>query len=168
MQTAGRLEVTTPSDLEIAMSREFDAPRELLWDAYTNPALVSRWLLGPDGWTFRQCDMDVRVGGTYRWVWWKEKTQTAMGTGGTYREVQRPDRLVHTEKFDEPWASGGGESVVTVTFTERNGKTTMLMTQRFESREVRDAVLKTGMETGVERSYQRLDEMLPELLQAKR
>jgi uncharacterized protein YndB with AHSA1/START domain len=160
MTKAGALVVTTPSDLEILMTREFDAPRQLVFDAFTKPELVRRWLLGPDGWTMPICEIDLRVGGRYRYVWRKEKSGQQMATGGVFREVVAPSRLVNTEKFEDPWYPG--ESLVTTTFEEHGGRTTVRQTMRLETREARDGVLKTGMETGVERSYQRLDGQLAE------
>ena len=161
MIQTGALMVTTPSDREILMRREFDAPRRLVFDAFTKPELVSRWLLGPDGWTMPVCDIDLRVGGRYRYVWRNEKSGEQMATGGVFREVLAPERLVHTEKFEDPWYPG--ESVVTTTFEERSGRTTVRQTMLMETREARDGVLKSGMESGVERSYQRLEAQLAEL-----
>ena len=151
------LEISTPSHREIRMTREFDAPRELVWDAWTKPELVRRWLLGPDGWSFVVCDIDLRVGGAYRWVWRREKDGREMGAGGVYREITPPERLVNSEQFDDPWYQG--ECLVTTTFVEQAGRTTVTTDMQFVSQETRDAVLASGMETGVERSYQRLDEI---------
>jgi uncharacterized protein YndB with AHSA1/START domain len=152
------LKVTTPSDREIAMTREFNAPRKLVYDAHTKPELVSQWLLGPPGWTMPVCEMDVRVGGKYRWVWKSEKDGTTMGMGGVYREVVAPERIVATEKFDEAWYPG--ESLNTLVLVEKGGRTTLTQTMRYESKETRDAVLKSGMEKGVTASYDRLDGVL--------
>ena len=160
------LEISTPSHREIRMTREFDAPRELVWDAWTKPELVRRWLLGPDGWSFAVCDIDLRVGGAYRWVWRKETTGAEMTMGGIFREIVPPERLVSSEKFDDPWYEG--ESLVTTTFSERDGRTTVISTSLYDTQQIRDGVLESGMETGVERSYQRLDEMLPSLRAAAR
>jgi uncharacterized protein YndB with AHSA1/START domain len=160
--TLGKLKMTTPSDREIRIEREFDAARELVWQAWTRPELVRRWLLGPDGWEMPVCDMDVRVGGSYRWVWRKTSTGAQMAMGGTYREIVQPERLVTTEKFDDPWYPG--ECVVTTAFTERAGRTTVVTTMLLDTQEIRDGVLKSGMERGVERSYERIDEILPTLV----
>jgi uncharacterized protein YndB with AHSA1/START domain len=155
---AGALMVTTPSDREILMTRVFDAPRSLVFDTFTKPELVSRWLLGPDGWTMPVCEIDLRVGGKYRYVWKNEKNGKEMATGGVFREVVVPERLVNTEKFEDPWYPG--ESLVTTTFEEQRGRTTVRQTMRMETREARDGVLQSGMESGVERSYERLEELL--------
>ena len=92
-----KLQITTPSDREVAIVRTFDAPKQLLWDAHTKPELVKRWLGVFNGHTFTVCDMDLRVGGKYRWVW-RLQNGAEMGMGGTYKEISAPDRLVTTEK----------------------------------------------------------------------
>ena len=154
----GALKLTRPSDREIAMTRVFDAPRKLVFDAHTKPDLVRQWLLGPPGWSMPVCEMDVRVGGKYRWVWRHDANGTAMGMGGVYREVRAPERLVSTEKFDEAWYPG--EALNTLVLVEKGGRTTLTQTMRYESREARDAVLKSDMERGVAASYDRLAELL--------
>jgi len=154
----GNLKVTTPSDREIALTRVFDAPRTLVFDAHTKPDLVRQWLLGPPGWSMPVCEMDVRVGGTYRWVWRHDRDGTEMGMGGVYREIVKPERLVTTERFDEAWYPG--EGLNTLVLVEQGGRTTLTQTMRYESREARDAVLKSGMEQGVAASYDRLADLL--------
>jgi len=154
----GTLKLTTPSDREIAMTRVFDAPRQLVFDAHTKPDLVRQWLLGPPGWSMPVCEMDVRVGGKYRYVWRHDREGTEMGMGGVYREIVAPERIVNTEKFDESWYPG--EAVDTLVLVEQRGKTTLTLTVRYESWEARDAVLKSGMESGVAASYDRLAELL--------
>jgi uncharacterized protein YndB with AHSA1/START domain len=153
-----QLKITTSGDRELVMTREFDAPRRLVYDAHTKPELVKRWLLGPDGWSMPICEMDVRVGGKYRWVWRHNTNGTEMGMGGVYREVKAPERLVATERFDEAWYPG--ESLNTLVLVEKGGRTTLTQTMRYESQEARDAVVKSGMEKGVAASYDRLDEVL--------
>ena len=150
--TTGTLEVSTPTDHAIALTRVFDAPRELVFEAYTKPALLKRWF-GPPGWSLVVCEIDLRVGG--RWRFEMEKVNGAkMGFGGVYQEIVRPDHIVSSEKFDDAWYKG--DAVSTVTFVERSGKTTLTMTVVYESKEVRDAVAASGMETGVAASYDRL------------
>ena len=100
------LKLTTPSDREIAMTRVFDAPRQLVFDAHTKPDLVRQWLLGPPGWSMPVCEIDLRVGGKYRYVWRHDRDGTEMGMGGVYREIVPPERIVNTEKFDEAWYPG--------------------------------------------------------------
>jgi len=159
MTNIGLLEVTTPSDREIAMTRVFDAPARLVFDAWTKPELIKRWLGVRAGWTMAVCEVDLRVGGAYRFVW--RSPDMTMGMGGLYREVVPPTRLVSTEKFDESWYEG--EAVDTMVLVEQDGKTTVTTTVRYVSREVRDAVIKSGMATGVAEGYDKLAELLPSL-----
>ena len=158
MKNTGKLEITTPSEREIAMTRVFDAPRTLVFEAFTKPELIKRWLLGPDGWSMPVCEVDLKVGGKYRYVWRRDYDGTEMGMGGVYREIAAPERIVATEKFDQAWYPG--EAVGTLQLAEQSGKTTLTQTLLYESREARDAVLKSGMESGVARSYDRLAEQL--------
>jgi uncharacterized protein YndB with AHSA1/START domain len=156
-RNVGQLQITTPSDREIAMTRVFDAPRSMVFDAWTKPELLTRWLGVRGGWSFAVCQVDLRVGGSYRFVW-RGPGGIEMGMGGVYREVVRPERIVATEKFDEAWYEG--EALDTTTFVERDGKTIATTTVRYASREVRDAVLKSPMERGVAESYDKLAEVL--------
>ena len=157
MKNAGTLKLTTPTDREIAMTRVFDAPRRLVFDAFTKPELVKQWLLGPPGWTMPVCEIDLRVGGAYRYVWRNAKGKE-MGMGGIYREIVLHERLVCTELFDQAWYPG--EALVTTTLVEQGGRTTLTSTMLYVSQETRDAVLKSGMESGVVASYDRLEELL--------
>jgi uncharacterized protein YndB with AHSA1/START domain len=159
MATAGprQLVVTTPSDREIAMTRVFDAPRRLVFDALTKPELLKRWFFGRDGWSLAVCEVDLQVGGAYRFVW-RGPDGTEMGMRGVYREVMPPERLVATESFVDPWYSG--EAVGTQVLVEQGGKTTLTTTVRYASPEVRDAVLKSPMADGVAEGYDRLAELL--------
>ena len=157
MKNAGQLEITTPTDREIAMTRVFEAPRALVFDAFTKPELVRRWLLGPSGWTMPVCEIDLRVGGRYRYVWRKAGVPD-MGMGGVFREIVPAERIVATESFDEAWYEG--EAVDTTVFHEKGGRTTVTMTMLLGSREIRDKILKSGMEKGVAESYDRLEEIL--------
>jgi uncharacterized protein YndB with AHSA1/START domain len=163
MQNA--LQVTMSSDRGIMITRVFDAPRALVFDAYTKPDLVKRWLLGPPGWTMPICEIDLKVGGRFRYVWRNDVKGTDMGVGGAYREIAPPERIVHTELFDEDWT--GGETLVTTLFTEQRGKTTVTMTVLYVSSEARDAALGTGMTKGMAQSYDRLDELLASTLARK-
>ena len=131
MNSSGALKVTAQSDREIVMTRVFDAPRNLVFDAYTKPELLRRWLGVFGGYSMPVCEVDLRVGGTYRFVW-RGPDGAEMGVRGVYREVVRPERLVHTERFDEAWYPG--EALITV--------------------------LKSPMESGVAQSYDKLAELL--------
>ena len=152
------LKVTTPSDREIALTREFNAPRQLVWDAHTKPELVKKWLLGPPGWSMPVCKIDLRVGGTYRFEWRNDADGTTMAMGGTYKEVKPIERIVQTEKFDDPWYEG--EAVSTFTLREQGIKTILTTTVRYASKAVRDSVIKSGMTSGVEQSFDRLEKEL--------
>jgi uncharacterized protein YndB with AHSA1/START domain len=158
MTNTGGLKVTARGDREIVMTRAFDAPRRLVFDAFTKPELVKRWLLGPAGWSMPVCEIDLKVGGTYRYVWRHDPDGKEMGMGGVYREIAVPERVVATEKFDSPWY--GSEALTTIVLVEQAGKTTVTQTMLYESREARDSVLKSGMEKGVAASYDRLAELL--------
>jgi uncharacterized protein YndB with AHSA1/START domain len=161
MKNTGNLKLTTQDDREIVMTRAVDAPRRLVFDAFTKPELVKQWLLGPPGWSMPICEIDLRVGGVYRYVWRRDSDGSEMGMGGVYREIVAPERLVATEKFDQAWYPG--EAVGTTVFVEQDGKTTITQTVLYQSREARDAVLKSGMERGVAASYDRLAELVASL-----
>ncbi len=158
--SSGTLKVTTRGDREIVMTRVLDAPRRLVFDAFTKPELVKRWLLGPPGWSMPVCEIDLRVGGSYRYVW-RHVNGNEMGMGGVYREIVAPERIVATEKFDESWYPG--EAVGTLLLVEQGGKTTITQTVLYESRETRDGVLKSPMESGVAAGYDRMAELLASL-----
>jgi uncharacterized protein YndB with AHSA1/START domain len=160
MKNDGNFTVTLPSDREIAMTREFDAPRKLVFDAYTKPELLQRWLGVFAGWTFPVCEIDLRVGGGYRYVW-RGPDGMEMGMRGVYREIVVPEKIVSTEKFDQSWYEG--EAVGTVTFKEKGGKTTLAMTVQYGSKEIRDAVLKSPMKEGVAAGFDKLAETLASL-----
>jgi uncharacterized protein YndB with AHSA1/START domain len=155
------LKVSAHGERELMMTRDLAAPRALVYQAFTVPSLVRRWLLGPDGWTMPVCEIDLRVGGSYRCVWRKEADGSEMGMGGVYREVVPEQRIVSTEKFDQAWYPG--EAVGTLLLSERNGITTVTQTVLYDSRETRDAVLKSPMESGVSAGYDRLERILAEL-----
>lgn len=155
MKNASRFKVTTPTDKEIQMMRVFDAPRHLVMEAFSKPELLKQWLLGPPGWEMVVCNVAKKPGDRYRYEWRNTATGHQFGTGGVCREIT-PERIVHTEVMDgQP-----GESLVTTTFIEDSGKTTVTMTLLFESRETRDVALKSGMERGVAASYDRLETLL--------
>lgn len=164
MKLSDTFKVAPSGEREIIMTRIFDASRDLVFDALTEPELVKRWLLGPAGWSMLVCEIDLKVGGKYRYVWRNEDGRE-MGMGGTYREIVRPDRLVHTELFDKAWYPG--ESLITTVLTEEDGSTTMTATMRYESQAARDEVLASDMERGVAPSYDRLEEILTEATAAR-
>jgi uncharacterized protein YndB with AHSA1/START domain len=180
MATIGKLSVTPQGEREVAITREFDAPRHLVFEALTAPELLRRWLIGPPGWAMTECKIDARKGGAYRYEW-RHTDGSVMGIRGVYTEVVPPESLVATEHFDVPWyerARGEqdamalddlrpglerfdpGETVVSQRLAERGGKTTLNMTIRYDSRETRDMVMKTAMAMGMETGYGSLDELL--------
>ena len=161
MKNSGTFNIKANGDREIVVTRVFDAPRRLVFDAYTKPELIKQWLIGPDGWSMPICETDLRPGGKYRYVWRNDTDGSEMGMGGIYREVAPPERIVATELFDEAWYPG--EAVDTIVLTEQGGKTTLTQTILYDSRETRDAVLKSPMQTGMAASYDRLEKFLPSL-----
>lgn len=154
MKNTGTLTVSLPSDCEIALTRVFKAPRELVYHAFSDPEILKRWF-GPRGWSLVTCTIDARVGGGFRFVL-RAPDGRDLGMHGTYRELLPPERSVHTEGFDD----FPGESLVTSVFTERDGETTLIATIRYASKEVRDAVINSGMEHGAAESYDKLAELL--------
>jgi uncharacterized protein YndB with AHSA1/START domain len=159
MTNTGALEVTTPTEREIVLRRVFDAPRRLVFDALAKPELLKRWH-GARGWNLVVCEVDLRVGGTWRFVS-RGPDGTDMGQGGVYREIVPPSRLVFTELFDDQ--SYPGESLITHAFVEQNGRTTLTSTVRYSSKGARDIVLKYPMARGVAASYDRLAAVLGEM-----
>lgn len=156
-------QVTLPSDREVYVTRDFKASRQLVWDAHTKPELIQRWMLGPPGWTMPVCEMDVRVGGSYRWRWRSQEDGKEFGFYGTFSEVDAPARLAHAERYD-PGDVGGAmpsdePAIVTTELKEAGGVTTLVTTMLFASKEARDGAVSTGMSDGMEIGYQRLDEM---------
>jgi len=157
----GGLRVTTPGDTAIVMTRSFDAPRRLAFDAWTKPELLVRWY-GARGWSLVVCEVDLRVGGAWRFVQ-RGPGGTEMGQSGLYREIVPPERLVYTEVFDNQ--SYPGESLVTHVFTAAGGRTTVSSTVVYPSKEARDIVLAYPMRRGVAESFVRLDEVLTAQMQ---
>ncbi len=151
----GAVTLTVKSDLEIAFSRVFDAPRRLVFEAHSRPEHIRRWW-GPRGSTMTECEMDFRPGGRWRFV-----VRTAGGREATfrgeYREVVPPERFVWTFGFDPTPEPGGLE---TYTFSERDGRTTLVAVGHFDSIESRDAALRSGMEKGAAETWDRLEELL--------
>lgn len=154
--------VSQPSDHEVKVVRSFKAPRELVWKAYTTPDLLKRWLGSPGTWEMPVCEMDVRVGGKYRWRWRSNSDGKEFGFHGVFKEVEPPAKLVHSEYFD-PGNMGGnmGEgATIDVTFSENNGVTLVTTLMDYGTQKSRDAAVSTGMTDGMEQSYQQLDKLL--------
>ena len=160
MNRMGTMQLATPTDREIVITRIFDAPRQLVFDAHTKPELLKRWLNGAPGWTLAICEVDLKVGGAYRYVW-RGPNGEEMGMGGIHREVVPPERIVNTQLFDQDWT--GGEVIGTLVFTESHGQTTLTNTLVYSSKETRDAVLKTPMDKGMSIGYDELEALLASL-----
>src|ERR1700736_623446 len=154
MKNTGTLKVTLPSEREIVLTRVFNAPRQMIYDAWTKPELLKRWF-GPHGWSLVVCEIDLRVGGTFRFVL-RGPDGSQMGMRGTYREIVPPEGSVHMESFDDY----PGESQVTTVLVEQGGRTTLTATVLYPSQEIRDIVIKSGMEHGAAESYDKLAELL--------
>ena len=158
MKQAEALLITTPSPCETLLRRDFDAPRHLVFDALTQPELLRRWY-GPPGWSLVVCEVDLRVGGCFYFVSRRDSGKD-VSQRGEYREIARPERIVNTEWWED-WNQG--ECLVTTLLTEREGRTTLTSTVLFPSEEVRDAVLKSGLESSAGALYGKLDALLASL-----
>jgi uncharacterized protein YndB with AHSA1/START domain len=159
MANTATLQVTTPTDRQIVMTRVFDAPRSLVFDAMAKAELLKRWLAGPPGWSMVDCENDFKVGGAFRHVW-RRADGTEMAMRGVYREVVPPERIVRTESFEFGCNAQAGEQVGTLVLTEQGGKTKLTLTVLYPSKEARDATIASGMEHGVAASYDLLAELL--------
>jgi uncharacterized protein YndB with AHSA1/START domain len=159
-------EASLPSDTEVLVKRSFDAPVKLVWRAYMEPDLLRRWCSGMPGWSMPVCEMDMRVGGAYRWRWRSDEGGQEFGFTGEVLEVAPHAKIVHTQSFDagDLGVSMGNEpSIITVTFQETNGITNVTTTIRYASKADRDAAFATGMTDGMEMSYKLLDGVLGEM-----
>lgn len=157
MTSASTLAVAPRGDNEIVITREFNAPRDLVFRAFTEPDLMRRWLYGPEHWEMTRCEVDLRAGGAYRYDW-RDQDGSTMGAGGTFLEVTPPERIVATERFDDPWYPG--ENRITQEFAERDGRTMLAMTLHYETKEARDMVLQSGMDAGLEAGYARVEAVI--------
>jgi uncharacterized protein YndB with AHSA1/START domain len=164
--TIEKAQVSLPSDTEVRVTRDFKAPRKLVWRAHVEPKLVTQWMLGPPGWSMPVCEMDVRPGGKFRWRWRSDETGQEFGFFGEFRETEAPAKLVHTEYYD-PGDTGGAmptdtPAIIRTTFSEKNGVTTLVTVMDFGSKTARDAAVSTGMTDGMEMGYERLDTLFAE------
>ncbi len=150
---AGAATFTTPSDREIVMTHVVDAPRRIVFEAWTDTEHLPHWMLGPEGWTMPVCEIDLRPGGAWHFVW-RRSDGTEMAMQGVYQEVVPPERLVSTESWGGDWP----ETLNTLTLSEEGGKTTITHTVLYPSKEARDAALGTGMKEGASESFNRLAE----------
>ena len=154
----GTTTFTTPSDTEIVMRRVVDASRALVWDVYTKPEHVRQWMLGPEGWTMPVCEMDVRPGGTFRYVWRRAEGDELEITG-TYVEISPPAQIVSSES----WGAGWPDTRNTLDLTEEDGRTTITTTMLYPSKDARDAALQSGMRDGASVTFNRLAAYLASL-----
>jgi uncharacterized protein YndB with AHSA1/START domain len=153
------LQVSTPTDTTIVLTRTFNAPRRLVWEAMTDPAKMRRWMLAPPGYTMTVCECEARVGGALRLASKSEDADPAMTLHGVFTEVVPPERMVHTETMVMGSGEPIGSLLETHEFEEKNGVTTMRITQVYPSKDARDGVLTSGMEQGMEAAYKQMDAM---------
>ena len=153
--STGLTSYTTPSDREVLLTRVVSAPRRLVFAAWTEPRHLQRWLTGPEGWTMPVCEIDLRPGGRWRYVY-RKASGTEMTLTGSVLEVAPPERLVTTESWGPEWP----ETVNTLVLTESQGRTSIALTITYVSKEARDAALATGAMDGMNRAFELLEELL--------
>jgi len=157
-------EVGTLSEREVLVKRSFNASVNLVWQAYTDPALMRRWLMAIPGWSMPVCEMTTHVGGKYRWRWRDNANGQEFGFTGEMLEVALHSKIAHTQIYDTgdcDFGSMGGEpSIITVTFNETNGITHVVTSIKYASKADRDAAMSTGMTDGMEMNYKQLDGVL--------
>lgn len=154
------LQLSTPTDTTIVLLRRFNAPRHLVWEAMFTPEKMQRWMLPPPGWSVVRCHCDARVGGVLEIVWRSSDADPAMTLRGEFTEVRPFERAVHTETMTLGSGQVIGSLVETHEFAEDQGVTTMRITQKYESRDARDAAMGSGMDQGMEACYAQLDALL--------
>jgi uncharacterized protein YndB with AHSA1/START domain len=154
------LQISTPTETTIVITRTFQAPRRLVWEAFTVPARMRRWMLPPPGWTLTVCECDARVGGALKLAWKNDEADPFMTLQGVFKEVVPHERMVHTEAMEMASVGPVGSLVETHEFAEKNGVTTMRITQVYDSKDARDGAVASGMEPGMEAGYRQLDGML--------
>jgi uncharacterized protein YndB with AHSA1/START domain len=152
--TTRSAKVTLPTDTQILITRAFDAPKRLVWKAYTTPELVARWWAGERG-KVTSAEIDLRVGGSWRCVMVAEEG-FEVAFHGEYREISEPDRLVNTEIYE---GAPDGVGLITTTFTEADGRTTMTQLCEYGDKTVRDAVIDSGMEGGMQEALDHLEQV---------
>jgi len=159
MLNDGALDVSTPSDREVVVTRTFDAPRELVWRAMTEPELLGRWLTGPPGWTMTACEQDLKAGGSFRWVW-AQPDGAELAMLGDHIEFEPPSRIVRTASYAMNGQAMPGEQTETMILDEQGGKTLLTLTLSYPSKEARDAAIASGATSGLAAGYAKLDELL--------
>lgn len=158
--TAETLTFTPTGERDIVMRRVFDAPRSVVFDCHVTPDLLKRWLTGPEGWWMEVCEVDLRVGGAYRWSWRNAEGAT-VGIRGIHHDVAVPERIGNTQRFDHD--PTGGEAIGTLVLAEKDGRTILTNTVTYPTREARDAAVACGMEKGVTANYNNLAALLVSL-----
>lgn len=154
------LQLSTPTDTTIVITRAFHAPRRLVWEAFTTPARMRRWMLPPPGWILTVCECDARVGGVLKLAWKTEEADPFMTLQGVFTDVVPHERMVHTETMEMPSIGPVGSLLETHEFTEKGGVTTLRITQLYDSKEARDGAVSSGMDQGMEAGYAQLDALL--------
>ena len=158
--TTKDMQLSTPTDTTIVITRNFNAPRALMWEAMFTPDKMRRWMLPPPGWTITTCECDTRVGGALELAWKSAEADPAMTLRGVFTEVVLHERIVHTETM----ALGSGQVVGSLVeqheFSEQGSVTSMRITQTYASKEARDGAVASGMDQGMESCYKQLDAVL--------
>jgi uncharacterized protein YndB with AHSA1/START domain len=154
------LHISTPTDTTIVLTRTFDAPRRLVWEAFTSPDRMRRWMLPPPGWTLTVCECDPCMAGALRLVWKSEESDPAGTLHGVFTDTVPYERMTHTETMLLGAGQPIGSQIETHEFAEKHGVTTMRITQVYASKEARDGALATGMDEGMEAGYRQLDAVL--------
>lgn len=156
------LQISTPTDTTIVLTRTFNAPRRLVWEAFFVPDNMRRWMLPPPGWAMTVCECEARVGGALNLAWKNADADPFMTLKGVFTEVNPHERAVHTEQMEMAGVGVVGSQIETHEFAEtgERGVTTMRITQAYESKEARDGALASGMDQGMEAGYQQLDAVL--------
>jgi uncharacterized protein YndB with AHSA1/START domain len=154
------LQISTPTDTTIVLTRTFDAPRRLVWAAMLTPDKMRRWMLPPPGWIMTLCECEPRVGGALRLAWKNEEADPVMTLQGVFTEVVPQERIVHTETMALGSGQTIGKLVETHEFAEKDGVTTLRITQSYDSKDARDEALASGMDQGMEAGYRQLDAVL--------
>lgn len=162
------LQVSTPTDTTIVMTRTFDAPRRLVWEAMTIPANMRRWMLPPPGWTLTVCECDARVGGALKLAWKDQDTDPIMTLRGVFTDVVPHERMVHTETMEMASVGPVGSLLEKHEFSEKGGVTTMRITQTYDSKDARDGAISSGAEHGMEAGFKQLDALLAQPAQGSR
>jgi len=146
---------TTPTENELVIVRVVNAPRKIVFDAWTSPKHIPRWMTGPAGWTMPVCEIDLRAGGAWHYVW-RKSDGSEMSMSGTVREVLPPERMVTTERWGPEWP----ETINTLVLTETDGQTTITLTVAYPDKTARDAAMQTGMKEGMDQSFVKLEALL--------